>query len=66
MSAVVAASFWSTPTAPLVVAPARGCGRRSSLGWLLFGTAARAKKDREIAARMASVTRRQHAQPDGR
>ena len=32
------------------------------LGWLLFGTAARARKDREMAARMASVTR-PNAQP---
>ena len=61
MSAVVAASFWSTPTAPLVVALLVGAAV-FALGWLLFGTAARARKDREMAARMASVTR-PNAQP---
>ena len=61
MSAVVAASFWSTPTAPLVVGLLVGAAV-FVLGWLLFGTAARARKDREMAARMASVTR-PNAQP---
>ena len=32
-----------------------------ALGWLLLGTAARAKKDREIAARVAAVTGAAHA-----
>ena len=64
MSAVVAASFWSTPTAPLVVGLLVGAAV-FVLGWLLFGTAARARKDREMAARMASVTR-PNAQPHER
>ena len=61
MSGLVADSFWSTPTAPLVVALLVGSAV-FVMGWLLFGTAARARKDREMAARMASVTR-PNAQP---
>jgi len=56
MSAVLAASFWSTPAAPLVVAGLVAAAV-FALGWLLFGTAMRAKSDREMAARMASVSR---------
>lgn len=56
MNALVAASFWSTAAAPIVVAGIVAAAA-FVLGWLLFGTAIRAKKDREMAARMASVTR---------
>jgi tight adherence protein B len=52
---VIAASFWSTPAAQVVLAALVG-GAVFALGWLLLGTASRAKKDREIAARMAAVT----------
>ena len=43
MSGLVADSFWSTPTAPLVVAVLVGSAV-FVLGWLLFGTAARAEE----------------------
>jgi len=62
MSGVLAASFWSTPVAPFVVA-AIVAAAAFVIGWLLFGTAIRAKKDREMAARMASVTR-PNSQPE--
>ena len=52
---MIAASFWSTPAAQVVLAALVG-GAVFALGWLLLGTASRAKKDREIAARMAAVT----------
>ncbi|HEY6568290.1 MAG TPA: type II secretion system F family protein [Actinomycetota bacterium] len=52
---LVAASFWSTPVAQLVLACLVG-GAVFALGWLLLGTAARAKKDREVAARVSAVT----------
>ncbi len=55
MNALVAASFWSTPAAQVVLAALVG-GAVFALGWLLLGTASRAKKDREMAARMASVS----------
>ncbi|MDH4113765.1 MAG: type II secretion system F family protein [Actinomycetota bacterium] len=55
MSAVIAASFWSTPGAQIVLA-ALVAGAVFALGWLLLGTASRAKKDREMAARMAAVS----------
>ena len=55
MSAVVAASFWSTPAAQLVLAALVGAAA-FALGWLMLGTAARARKDREVAARVAAVT----------
>jgi tight adherence protein B len=61
VSLLAAASFWSTPAAPIVVA-AIVATAAFVMGWLLFGTAARAKKDREMAARMASVTRPAAAQ----
>jgi hypothetical protein len=61
VNVVAADSFWSTPTAPLVVAAIVGSAV-FFLGWLLFGSAVRAKKDREMAARMASVTH-PNAQP---
>ena len=56
MSPVFAASFWSTAAAPLVVAGLVAAAV-FAVGWLLFGTAIRAKSDREMAARMASVSR---------
>jgi tight adherence protein B len=56
MSPVLATSFWSTAAAPLVVAGLVAAAV-FALGWLLFGTAIRAKSDREMAARMASVSR---------
>ncbi len=52
---MIGASFWSTPGAQIVLAALVG-GAVFALGWLLLGTASRAKKDREIAARMAAVT----------
>ncbi|MGH2539440.1 MAG: type II secretion system F family protein [Actinomycetota bacterium] len=55
MSAVVAVSFWSSPGAQVVLAALVGVAA-FALGWLLLGTAARAKKDREIASRMAAIT----------
>ncbi|MET0800330.1 MAG: type II secretion system F family protein, partial [Actinomycetota bacterium] len=48
-------SFWSSPAAQVVLAALVGVAA-FALGWLLLGTAARAKKDREIAARMAAIT----------
>jgi tight adherence protein B len=55
VNALVAASFWSTPAAQVVLAALVG-GAAFALGWLLLGTASRAKKDREMAARMVSVS----------
>ena len=55
MNALAAASFWSTPAAQVVLAALVG-GAAFALGWLLLGTAARARKDREMAARMAAVS----------
>lgn len=55
MNAFVASSFWSTPAAQVVLAALVG-GAVFALGWLLLGTASRAKKDREMAARMAAVS----------
>jgi len=55
VNAVVASSFWSTPAAQVVLAALVG-GAVFALGWLLLGTASRAKKDREMAARMAAVS----------
>ena len=52
---MIAASFWSTPAAQVVLAVLVG-GAAFALGWLLLGTAVRAKKDREVAARMAAVS----------
>jgi len=52
---MIAASFWGTPAAQIVLAVLVG-GAVFALGWLLLGTATRAKKDRQIAARMASIT----------
>jgi tight adherence protein B len=56
MPGLLAGGFWSTPVAQLVVVALVGLAV-FVLGWLLFGTALRAKKDREIAARMATITR---------
>ena len=55
MNALTAASFWSTPAAQVVLSALVG-GAAFALGWLLLGTAARARKDREMAARMAAVS----------
>jgi tight adherence protein B len=52
---VIAASFWSTPVAQVVLAAFVG-GAVFALGWLLLGTASRARRDREVAARMAAIT----------
>ncbi len=62
MSAVVALSFWSSPAAQLVIAALVGVAA-FALGWLLLGTAARAKKDREISARMAAISGTGTSQP---
>ena len=51
----LAASIWSSPVAQVVLAGLVGAAV-FALGWLLLGTAARAKKDREVAARVAAVT----------
>jgi tight adherence protein B len=52
---VIAASFWSTPVAQVVLAAFVGAAV-FALGWLLLGTASRARRDREVAARMAAIT----------
>ena len=64
MNVVIAVSFWSSPVAQLVLAALVGVAV-FALGWLLLGTAARAKKDREISARMAAITGSGAAQPVG-
>ncbi len=55
------AAFWTSPIAQLV-AVGLVAAAAFVMGWLLFGTAVRARKDREMAARMASITR-PNAQP---
>ena len=55
MIGAIAASFWSSPVAQIVLAALVGAAV-FALGWLLLGVAARAKKDREVAARVAAVT----------
>jgi tight adherence protein B len=56
MAAGLIAGFWTSSVAQgLVVILVAGAA--SLVGWLLFGAAVRAKKDRVMAARMASVTR---------
>ncbi len=65
MTELLAASFWAGPAAQMVLAGLVG-GAVFALGWLLLGTAARARKDREVAARVAVVTGSSHqpvAQP---
>ena len=52
---MIGASFWSSPAAQLLLACMVGAAS-FVLGWLLLGTAARAKKDREVAARVSAVT----------
>jgi tight adherence protein B len=52
---VIPASFWSTPVAQVVLAAFVGAAV-FALGWLLLGTASRARRDREVAARMAAIT----------
>ncbi len=49
------AGFWTGPAAQLLTVALVGAAV-FALGWLLFGTAVRAKKDREMAARMAQVS----------
>lgn len=61
MGAVVAAGFWASPAAQML-AVGLVSAAVFALGWLLFGTAIRARKDREMAARMATVGR-PNAQP---
>jgi len=56
MGGILASGFWGTALAQLIAVALVGLAA-FALGWLLFGTAMRAKKDREIAARMATVTR---------
>jgi len=56
MGAVLASGYWATPIAQLTVVALVGVAV-FALGWLMFGTALRAKKDREVAARMATITR---------
>lgn len=53
---LVAESFWSTPAAQITVAGLVGAAA-FFLGWMLLGTAARAKADRSIATRMATIAR---------
>ena len=66
MNALIAASFWSSPVAQMVLAGLVGA-TVFVVGWLLLGTAARAKKDRQIAARMAVVSGAGNlSQPEGR
>ena len=55
MIGAIAASFWSSPVAQIVLAALVG-GAVFALGWLMLGTAARARKDREIATRVSAVT----------
>jgi tight adherence protein B len=55
MTDVLAVSFWSGPAAQILLAAIVGACV-FVLGWLLLGTAARAKKDREVATRVAAVT----------
>lgn len=56
--------FWSTPAAQITVAALVGLAA-FFLGWMLLGTAARAKADRSIAARMSAITRGASAQAGG-
>ncbi len=56
MQALLAVEFWTGPMAQIVVVALVGLAA-FVVGWLLFGTAIRAKSDREMAARMASVAR---------
>ncbi|MGZ8630042.1 MAG: hypothetical protein ACXWZF_03625, partial [Actinomycetota bacterium] len=62
MNTLAAVSFWSSPVAQVVLAALVGVAV-FVLGWLLLGTAARAKKDREISARMAAITGTGTGQP---
>jgi tight adherence protein B len=58
------ASFWGTDTG-LAIAMGLAFLALFALGWLLFGTAARAKHDRRMASRMASAGRnRPNVLPD--
>jgi tight adherence protein B len=56
--------FWSTPAAQITVASLVGAAA-FFLGWMLLGTAARAKADRSIAARMANIAKGAGSQPVG-
>lgn len=54
--------FWGSSAAQLAVAGLVGAAA-FFLGWMLLGTAARAKADRSIAARMSSIARGPARQP---
>lgn len=56
-------SFWGSAAAQIVIASLVGVAA-FALGWMLLGTAARARADREITARMQAITR-PTAQPVG-
>ncbi len=56
MTPALVAGFWTGPIAQ-GIAVLLAAASVFLLGWLLFGTAVRAKKDRDMAARMKSVTR---------
>jgi len=60
MTAGLIAGFWTTSLAQSLVILCVGAAA-FLMGWLLLGTAVRAKKDRVMAARMKSVTRTAHA-----
>jgi tight adherence protein B len=51
---VLAATFWTSSAAQIIVAVLAGLVA-GLLGWFLLGSAARAKKDREVEARMRAV-----------
>jgi tight adherence protein B len=59
-----AESFWGSASAQTVIASLVGLAA-FALGWMLLGTAARARADREITARMQAITRQQTSQPVG-
>jgi tight adherence protein B len=63
MLGALVAGFWNGPIAQ-IVAVALVALSVFFLGWLLFGTAARAKKDRDMAQRMKSVTRAATSEAD--
>ena len=57
-------SFWGSAAAQIVIASLVGLAA-FALGWMLLGTAARARADREITARMQAITRAPTTQPVG-
>ena len=58
MIGAIAASFWSSPVAQIVLAALVG-GAVFALGWLMLGTAARARKEstRSILAAISTMRR---------